>query len=203
SMTPDAPLPPRLAPPGAGLPPLELAIARRLFALRCVLTSRDAALRLIAHESVAIPSLLAGRTLREACERVLIPRPRGLEDSSRYWSAYMVLEHLRIVNTAIAGVIEALVAGQKPPHVASTAAVKPSPGVGAEVLSGFAGSCTKLLVAGQAAPSLRTATRFAHPWFGPLDAARWQVLGGMHMSLHRRQIGLIFSTLAAAPTGAE
>jgi hypothetical protein len=31
---------------------------------------------------------------------VLIARPRGLEDSSRYWSVWMTLDHLRIVHLA-------------------------------------------------------------------------------------------------------
>ncbi|MBX3389322.1 MAG: hypothetical protein KF691_07680 [Phycisphaeraceae bacterium] len=43
-----------------------------------------------------------------AAERVLIPRLRGLEDSSRYWSVWMMLDHLRIVNSQVAMVIASL-----------------------------------------------------------------------------------------------
>ena len=40
--------------------------------------------------------------------RVLIRRPPGLEDSSRYWSAFMTLEHLRIVHREMVRIIDAL-----------------------------------------------------------------------------------------------
>jgi len=58
--------------------------------------------------------------------RVLIDRLPGLEDSSRCWSVWMTLDHLRITNAAFAEVITQLRNGQIPPGKASTAAVKPS-----------------------------------------------------------------------------
>ena len=78
----------------------------------------------------------------------------------------------------------------------STADVKPSPTVGPGVVAAFEMSCETLREAGRAAPSLQTVLRHAHPWFGPLDAAQWQVMGGMHLGLHRRQIDLIRAGLA-------
>ncbi len=194
--SPATPEPP-LAPPGAGLPKLELFIARRLFAARCRLTSRAAALELIASERAALDALARSCDPPAAAKRVLIPRPRGLEDSSRYWSVYMTLEHLRIVNDGVAATIRELVAGRAPPGVASTASVKPSPTVTNTVLMAFDQSCANLLAAGSDAASLRTPVRYTHPWFGPLDAAKWLVLGGMHLGLHRRQIHAIRSTLGA------
>jgi hypothetical protein len=44
--------------------------------------------------------------------RVLVPRLLGIEDSSRNWSVYMVLEHLVIVNSAIAATLPRLYAGR-------------------------------------------------------------------------------------------
>ncbi|MBX3389323.1 MAG: hypothetical protein KF691_07685 [Phycisphaeraceae bacterium] len=71
---------------------------------------------------------------------------------------------------------------------ASTAAVKPSREVGADVVQRYEGSCDEVerVVAGAA--KLRTAVRFAHPWFGPLDAAEWHGMTGMHLAIHRKQI---------------
>lgn len=178
----------RLAPPGAGLPALELAVARLLFAWRRHRTSRAAAAALIANERTAILALVGALDPADAARPVLIRRLRGLEDSSRQWSVFMTLEHLRIVNLAAAGVIASLGRGRVPDRVASTAAVKPAPGIGADVVPAFAASCDAVARAVDGIADLRTPARFAHPWFGPLDAAGWQVLVGGHLNLHRQQI---------------
>jgi hypothetical protein len=39
---------------------------------------------------------------------VLIDRVVGLEDSSRYWTLFMVLDHLRIVDEGISQIIKTL-----------------------------------------------------------------------------------------------
>ena len=85
-----------------------------------------------------------------------------------------------------------------PPGKASTATVKPSPAVTASVVAEYEESCDALLAAVAAAPNLTTAARFAHPWFGPLDAAGWHALAGGHMGIHRVQIERILKGLAAA-----
>ncbi len=187
---PTVPTPP-LAAPGAGLPPLELFIARRLFRLRCRLTSRAGAEELIRDERQKISALVDTIEPAAAERRVLIARPRGLEDSSRHWSVLMTLDHLRIVNEAVAGAVRELRAGRMPATAASTAAVKPSAEVGRSVIPAFHASCEAMLAAGAGALSLATPLRYAHPWFGPLNAAEWIFLGGFHLGLHRRQIVMI------------
>jgi hypothetical protein len=109
----------------------------------------------------------------------------------------MTLDHLRIVNCAAAKTINELVAGRTPAGTASTATVKPSASVDASVISAFGASCEELLEADRNARSLRTRARFAHPWFGPLDAAGWFLLGGVHLRLHRGQLDLILAGLTA------
>lgn len=103
--SPSSPASPRLAPPGAGLPPPELFVARFLFAVRRRLTSRTAAEARIIAERAHIDALVHRCDPQQARQRVLIQRPRGLEDSSRNWSVYMTLDHLRIVNTGATSTI--------------------------------------------------------------------------------------------------
>ena len=194
-LPPSSSTPPRLAPPGAGLPALELWVARRLFSVRRRLTSRAAATARIGEERRRIDDLVRRCAPAQARQRVLIKRPRGLEDSSRHWSVFMTLEHLRIVNTGVAFTIGELLAGRVPPGVASTAAVKPSPEVDESVVPAFQSSCDRLGHAGNEAVTLATPVRYTHPWFGPLDAAGWKVLGGIHLGLHRGQIELILEQL--------
>jgi len=96
-----------------------------MFRLRCTLTRYGSYSKRFLVERSKIKSLYSNLTEDNAKARILIKRLPGLEDSSRYWSVYMTLDHLRIVNLSIADVITKLANGAKPKVAASTAAVKP------------------------------------------------------------------------------
>ena len=81
--------------------------------------------------------------------------------------------------------------GKTPLGKADTATVKPSPEAGAEVEAAYEESCDSFLSIVAKTPDLKTALRYEHPWFGPLDAAGWQALAAMHLGFHRRQIEAI------------
>jgi hypothetical protein len=187
--------PPPLAPPGAGLPAYELAIARFLFWWIRRNGSRDIFTQRFERERDIILDLVCQCPEGAAGRRVLIKRLRGIEDSSRYWSVWMTLDHLRIVNLAVASAIRALGHGTVPDETASTAAVKPDPAVDASVVEGFKRSCETFLQQAAKVPDLKTALRYHHPWFGPLDAEGWYALGGVHLGLHRHQIERIIAGL--------
>lgn len=108
----------------------------------------------------------------------------------------MTLDHLRIVHLAIAELIGELVKEVTPPGAASTASVKPSVDVGRNVISTFETSCKTLAAVVAASPNLNTKARFPHPWFGPLNAAGWHALMGIHMGIHRKQIERILKGLS-------
>ena len=192
---PAPPPPPLLAAPGAGLPKAELAAARLLFTWHRWVTSRSRAAAQITAERAALRALIGSLPPPACARRVLIPRLRGLEDSSRYWSVFMAVDHLRIVNASIAVVIPLLSEGRTPPRTASTASIKPSPAADAGAIPAFVESCDSIARAVAAVPDLRTAARYAHPWFGPLDAAGWHAMAGFHMELHRRQVESILAHL--------
>ena len=194
--TPDPAPAPQLAAPGAGLPAVELFVARRIFAWQRWRTSRAAATARFMAERDGIMALVRSCDSAVLGQRVLIDRLRGLEDSSRHWSVYMTLDHLRIVNLHIAETITLLLRGETPARVASTAAVKPSPAAGPEVVAAFAAACAAVDRSVAAAADLRTRVRYAHPWFGPLDAASWHFLAGFHQSLHRGQVERILASRA-------
>lgn len=179
----------RLDAPGAGLPKIELWIARRIFRRHCKNLDREKAARLIATERTSLLKIVQARTPEECSRRLLIDRLRGLEDSSRYWSVYMTLDHLRIVNEAVAHGIVELSAGRVPEGESSTATVKPRPDIGEEVVAEFIRSCEALV---EAENGLKvTDARYAHPWFGPLDSHEWHVMAGFHMRLHHREVDKI------------
>jgi len=188
---------PKLAPPGAGLPAVELFIARTLFALQHKTGNRESFNAHFIREREAIRRLANSCDAKSAATQVLIKRLPGMEDSSRNWSVWMTLDHLRIVNHGIAQTIGALAKEFVRPGQASTAAVKPSPTADASVVPGFEEACDAVLAAVAAAPNLKTTARYTHPWFGPLDASGWHAMAGSHMAIHRKQIEQILQGLPA------
>ncbi len=179
---------PTLAPPGAGLPKVELFVARLLFGVRRRTGSRESFSARFEQEREIIRGLVQSCDEDSAARRVLIQRVRGLEDSSRYWSVWMTLDHLRIIHRSLGHVIGRLTRGIVPEGKANTAAVKPSPQVTGAVVAEYEKSCDDLLATVGAAATLKTPVRYAHPWFGPLDAAGWHALAAGHLSIHRVQI---------------
>lgn len=200
-MTTPQPIPAdlKLAPPGAGIPAIERLIGGTLFALRRRVGSTSSFATQFARERALIRDLYT-RAPQYLTQRTLIPRLRGLEDSSRYWSVTMTLDHLRIVNLQIARVIDYLARGISPGGVASTAAVKPSPDVTLSVVPEYESSCDQIASIVNQHPNLRTSLRYAHPWFGPLDAFGWHAMSAMHMGIHRAQIARILVELNRSPS---
>lgn len=186
---------PKLAPPGAGLPAMELVAARIIFRVRVWRGNRDSFTALFERERGRIRELTRDLNEEDAGRRVLIRRPIGIEDSSRNWSVWMTLEHLRIVNDGITGILRSLTNGRVPPGQASTAAVKPGATVDGSVVEVYEASCDALLAEGAGSRELETAVRFAHPWFGALNAREWYAMAGMHMGIHRVQLERIVAGL--------
>ncbi|MFM2196678.1 MAG: hypothetical protein RLZZ505_110 [Verrucomicrobiota bacterium] len=184
---------PQLAPPGAGLPFPENLIARCLLGLKRLTGNSEGFTAHFIRERGAIHRLIDGSDETTLSRRVLIARPRGLEDSSRNWSVLMTLDHLRIVNHALIGVIGSLAGEEVPDGVVSTAAVKPDPAAGMDAIGGYEESCDALLAVLASVKNFSTRVRHPHPWFGPMDAHGWHALAGGHMGIHRAQIERILA----------
>lgn len=175
---------------------MELLVARLLFGFGRRTGNRASFDLGFQKERRLVRELVSGCDVESGARRVLIERPRGLEDSSRYWSVWMTLDHLRIVHHEFARVTRALTRGDMPEGKASTAAVKPDAKATSAVVAPYEESCDALLAVVTASPDLKTTLRYAHPWFGPLDAAGWHALAGGHMRIHRVQIERILRGIA-------
>jgi hypothetical protein len=189
------PHPPQLQAPGMGLPKHELFIARILVGLKLRTTTQENASEIFALEAKKILSIAEQTDAELASQRVLIDRLRGLEDSSRYWSLYMTMQHLCIVNRSTIDVIKSLNQGIRPEMVASTAAVKPKDDADQAVIPLFCSICAEFQATFPSDKTFETRTTFAHPWFGELNARQWHFFAGFHMSLHRRQVEKIAEKL--------
>lgn len=127
---------------------------------------------------------------KQLATKVLVPPQMGLEDSSRYWSAAMVLEHLVIVSEAVTNGIVELSNGRVPPVKVDIAAVKPLGSMPVnEAVAEF-----KLLVTDdfkkflQQVGNKNSELNLTHPWFGPFKARQWFWLLGTHHGLHLKQL---------------
>ena len=184
----------KLASPGAGLPKPELFFARLIFGWFRRSRSRAEVTAMFDEEREQILRLVGSCVAGQGTRRTLIKRLPGLEDSSRDWSVFMTLEHLRIVNEAVRESIRSLADGKVPGRAASTAAVKP-PVVDSTAVAAFTEGCDRFSGTIAAIPDLRTAARYPHPWFGPLDAAGWHAMAAFHLRLHRKQVEAILQAV--------
>lgn len=182
---------PQLAAPGAGLPWIELQVAKLMFRGQLKRSNREKAAQSIESEQRAILAIVRQCSSAQLKEVILIKRLSGTEDSSRNWSVWMTIEHLAIVNTVVAEIIRSLGMGIVPDRAASTAAVKPSRTADETILPKFERSCAAIRSEVDLLVELRTPQRYSHPWFGPLDAAAWHFMAGFHMRLHHCQIEAI------------
>jgi hypothetical protein len=117
---------PQLDKPGAGLPFFEALLVRWYVGpFQSRKADKDKNLRLF--------SMIGGRVLKESAsvpdakrdQRVLVPRMRGIEDSSRFWSVNETLEHLMITGVPMREVIMALAAGKTSDYVVRIENFKP------------------------------------------------------------------------------
>jgi hypothetical protein len=131
--------------------------------------------------------------------RVLIKRLRGLEDSSRYWSPEMVLEHLVITGEMFTDYVVALSNDRPVADQRGIADIKPRGGLGRAVVARFVEvhEAIHTRLAKEAGP-LRDGPTHLHPWFGKLTALDWLSLTAVHMGLHEKQWRAIRSATPAA-----
>lgn len=185
----------RLQAPGAGLPAVERWMLGRLLFASASIGSKRRALRVFMREADRILESVAGLDASLGRRPVLVKRVAGMEDSSRNWSAYMVLEHLVIVDTGVTGMVRALASGQAPGREVRIQDVKPRLDAGPEQIERFRQAVAAYAKTIEELPDLRSALRHVHPWFGPMDAQAWHVLAAFHHRIHRRQLQRILAGL--------
>ncbi|MBP7863150.1 DinB family protein [bacterium] len=189
---------PKLAKPGAGLPIVEWLVAKYIvFPNRFRSTTIKHAIEQFEDESKKIIELLSGLSDEQLAQRRLIPRLQGLEDSSRYWSIAMTIQHLNIVGEGMLGIIVSLSRGKNDLPFRGIADVKPSSDVDAQ---GEIANFKKLTENfGRLVCKIdfekHSDQKHPHPWFGPLNARQWTLFAAPHQAIHRKQIEQIIERL--------
>ncbi len=182
--------PPKLEAPGKGLPLIEGLIARFLFG--GILSKRDSAetnLRRFEKLNQKILKTVETLSLEQLHKKVLVPRLRGIEDSSRYWSIAETLEHIEIVGEKITPLIEMLVRKEVPNIVVNIADYKPQGKYnGQDPRPAFQKFSQETLTKLQSLPIAHEKPYFNHPWLGDFSALQWLWILGGHSGIHYNQI---------------
>ena len=189
---------PQLAAPGAGLPRLQAVLGRLvLLPCFCLTHSWEGAQRAFQREGRRILDVARPLTADPLATRVLVRGVIGIEDSSRFWSVALTLEHLIIVGDLIAEIVVALSHDREPAVRVDIAAVKP-PGKlpvneVVQAYSDFLARYERRTSRDVGDP--RSPRRMDHPWFGRITAHQWHCLAAMHQRIHGRQIEAIAQRL--------
>ena len=181
---------PHLEKPGAGLPFLE-ALYVRWYVVPYLSRKADKTtnLRLFA--------MIGARILKEFAQvpegrrdtKVLVPRMKGVEDSSRNWSANEVLEHLMITGQGMRGLVIELANGRTSDYEVKIENFKPkgkyNGGDAREDFKRFLDETGELL------KDLKIEDKgvtHLHTWKGRFNALQWCWLLAGHSGIHYAQL---------------
>ena len=177
---------PELEAPGAGLPGVERRVISVFIFLLPKILSVSFVTRLFELERDLIICEVCAND--DPTRQVLIPRLRGMEDSSRNWSAYMTLDQLNQVNSFFGPLIARLSRERTTEHEVKIEDVKPSPTSGPETFDAFQETCENFLKHISQKTITASKATHLHPWFGNLKARQLYFLAAIHMRVHRRQL---------------
>ena len=111
-------------------------------------------------------------------------RPFGIEDSSRYWSMEMLMEHLMLTGVAAHRNIRMMASGTRPTKVPSIADGKPTGGRVDRIREEFNRFLNKFVEASDVLEFPPRPT-VAHPWTGEMNALQWFKFAALHNWIHR------------------
>ena len=187
-----------LGQPGAGVGLLQqLVMKLYLGPFVAAKSDWDADSQRFYNSSKKILAMIEGLDDTALTQKVLVPPQRGLEDSSRYWSAAMTLEHIMIVGMGVRDIIIRLSQGKVPSGKADTARVKPlgqtPPQTVVQNYKTFVE--TVLDQVDKGVENRASKATFVHPWFGNFTAHQWHWMLATHNDIHLQQLHAILAGL--------
>jgi hypothetical protein len=185
---------PKLAAPGSGLPVPMRWFAPFVVPFLANRTPQEVSSARYTALSKKIINEVSSLSVEQLNERKLVPPISGLEDSSRFWSVAMTLDHLLITGEGFKTAVIELTNGRVPPVEVRIENVKPpAKNHGVDVLkqfSDFSLSVIPLIESevAKANPGWKSKVRLRHPWFGGMTAHQWFFLMAIHQNIHLKQI---------------
>jgi len=192
--------PPDLAAPGAGVPWWQrLGGKYLLLPAYCRRLTWEGVPDLLDSQGTRLLGQPADLSEEQLTRRVLVPRQIGLEDSSRFYSYGMVLDHLTIIGHRVAGIVVELSRSRVPPGRVRTADLKPTGEAGyAESAERYRSMLVEFRRATHERSRNRNSdARYEHPWFGPLDCYQWLCFAPFHQTIHLKQARRVLERLSS------
>lgn len=191
---------PKLDPAGAGLPWFENFLLKHFyFPWKVSKHSWTENLEKFQKETNKIVKIVEKVSEEDFQTRILIPRLPGMEDSSRYWSVALTIDHMCITIGGMTMVAVELAKGNPLSVSVDTATVKPQLDHIAtktkmiETLEKTVRESINLLSSYENTASKKY--KLNHPWFGKINSLGWVWVLGQHQALHRKQIQMIVERL--------
>lgn len=185
---------PRLAPPGAGLPFPQRWVARWVIPFQAKRSLLQDNLTRFEKYSRSIEDRAQTLTTDQLNTRFLVRPILGLEDSSRYWSPAMILDHLMITGPHFYQILSELSYGRVPPVQVRVENVKPPAQThDLDIIQKYHRFWTGFVPTLKLGPDLH-GTRLRHPWFGPLSAHQWLHVLSLHHGVHLQQFKQIVAS---------
>ncbi len=182
---------PKLQKAGKGLPLIEWGLSRFIFLPR-TLKHISSAQAVQIHQDCGNKALHIANSLttKQQTKRILIKRIRGIEDSSRCWSAAMTIDHLLIVGTAMTNIIESLAHQRSVEINIKVEDAKPDPNrLPVQVFIEYQKYLDTYPAKINALTSLdNNAYTHKHPWFWNMTASEWLILNALHNRIHLKQM---------------
>lgn len=193
---------PKLQKPGAGLPLIQKIVLRLIIGpFQTKKTPWEVSRARYEKLTGNILKVAESIPLEKRKIKVLVDPIVGLEDSSRYWSVDMLLEHLMIVSKHMEGIILQLTGGTVPDVKVDIARVKPTvhshDATSQEILaeySAYAPTVMQKLDAGM--KNRESKLTLTHPWFGKCTARQWYWVLAAHQGIHWQQLKQIRNKLS-------
>jgi hypothetical protein len=135
-------------------------------------------------------------SLDQMHKKVLVPKLKAIEDSSRHWSLAETLEHIELVGDSISMAIEMLCKGEVPPVIANVADYKPKGKyAGVDPRPAFEAFNQRVRDKLKNLNITLNPPTYKHPWLGDISAQQWQWLLASHSGVHYNQIKHIIKGL--------
>lgn len=184
---------PQLDKPGAGLPfPDNLVVRYWIGPFQSRRADKEQNLRLFKMVGARILREADGVPAEKRDVKVLVPKMRGIEDSSRYWSANDVLEHLLLTGEPMRQLIVDLAKGKTSDYEVKIENFKPRGKYsGGDARPDFKKFVDETIAVLTPLDLSDEGPAHKHPWMGMFNKLQWTWLLAGHSGIHLAQLQAI------------
>lgn len=187
----------KLEAPGAGLPFLDSLLMR--FYVGPFVSKRGTVeenWKRFDRINKKIMEMVQPLSFEQIHKKILVPKLKGIEDSSRFWSVAETLEHIEMVGDSVCEGIEFLQNGIVPEKAANVAEYKPKGKYnGVDPRPAFEAFNKRIQDRLKGKKISLDPPFYRHPWLGMLSSQQWQWLLSGHSGIHYNQIKHILKQL--------